>query len=144
MIIRIIREPSSTISTLGVVFVDDVFQCFSLEDPLREVAGKPVAAWKVPGETAIPAGRYRVVLSLSPRFKRVLPEVLKVPGFAGVRIHPGNTASDTEGCILLGAERDGATIRDSRRMCDLVQQRIGDAALRGEPTYLLLENPLSY
>lgn len=57
---------------------------------------------KRPGITAIPTGRYEICLTFSNRFQRTLPLLLDVPGYAGIRIHPGNTAHDTEGCILLG------------------------------------------
>lgn len=134
MIIRIIREPSLNGTTIGVVMVDDRFLCWSLEDAIRDV--------KVAGETAIPAGRYRVALTHSPKFGRVLPEVLNVPGFAGVRIHPGNSAADTEGCLLFGHQRKGAFIEQSRMACDKVQEQIAAAAARGEQCWLLIENPL--
>lgn len=88
------REPSNESCTIGKLFVDGEYLCFTLEDVVRPK--------KIYAETAIPAGRYKVVLTMSPRFKRVLPLLENVPGFEGIRIHSGNTADDTEGCILPG------------------------------------------
>jgi hypothetical protein len=75
--------------------------CWTLEDVIREVPGQPVENWKIFGETAIPSGTYQALLNFSQHFQRDLPELLNVPGYAGVRIHGGNTAVDTEGCILV-------------------------------------------
>lgn len=75
---------------------------YSLEDVVREVEGQPVEAWKVNGKTAIPSGRYRLSWTMSNRFRRKMLLLEDVPGFAGVRVHGGNRAADTEGCILLG------------------------------------------
>jgi len=75
---------------------------YTLEDEVREVTGSPVNEWKIPKVTAIPRGRYRIVLTRSPRFGRVLPEVLNVPGYVAVRMHRGNKADHTEGCVLVG------------------------------------------
>jgi len=82
--------------TIGDLFVDDKWFCHTLEDRVRP------AGVKVYGETAIPYGVYGVILSWSPRFQMILPEVLDVPNFTGIRIHPGNTHKDTAGCILVG------------------------------------------
>lgn len=117
MMLRIIREPSRSQATLGVLFIDGVFHSFTLEDEIREVPG-PVAGWKVPGETAIRSGRYRVALTPSQRFGRVLPEVLGVEGFSGIRFHSGNRKADTEGCILVGRNRGDAQIFESRVALD--------------------------
>lgn len=114
MNLRLLREPTIEGATLGVLFRDGVFECFCLEDAVREISGQPVESWKVPGETAIPFGRYQVVISHSPRFGRRLPELLNVPGFTGIRIHPGNTAKDSEGCILPGRTRSRAEVGESR------------------------------
>lgn len=88
--------------TIGVLSINDQALCYTLEDRVRELPDVPVEAWKVPGSTAIPRGSYRVLLDWSERFKRILPRLLDVPGYTGVRIHAGNTAANTEGCILVG------------------------------------------
>jgi len=93
-------------STIGVLRAGE-FQCFTLEDPVRH--GR-----KIPGRTAIPAGRYKVAYTWSNRFRRMLPLLVDVPGFAGIRIHPGNTAADTSGCILVGRSRGPDWIGGSR------------------------------
>ena len=94
-------------TTIGILKHDGKQICFTLEDKVREIPGKPVDQWKVPSRTAIPSGEYDVVITMSNRFKRLMPLLLDVPGFAGVRIHSGNTHEDTEGCILLGTGRVG-------------------------------------
>jgi len=67
------------------------------------------------GKGPIPAGTYPLRLSYSARFKALLPEVLTVPGFTGIRLHAGNTHEDTAGCPLVGGYRVGAEgIADSR------------------------------
>ncbi|HNB00946.1 MAG TPA: DUF5675 family protein [Nitrosomonas sp.] len=87
--------------TIGELFIDDEFECFTLEDQVRET-GQPVESWKIPGNTAIPRGLYKITLDYSVRFRQTMPRLLDVEGFRGVRIHPGNTIHDTEGCILVG------------------------------------------
>jgi hypothetical protein len=141
MMVRIIREPSRSQATLGVLFVDGVFHSFTLEDEIRERSG-PVTDWKVRGETAIKAGRYRVALTPSQRFGRVLPEVLGVEGFTGIRIHAGNRRADTEGCILVGRARGDAQIFESRVALDgLLMAML--AAPKGS-VELVIENPPGY
>lgn len=86
-------------TTLGKLYINGVYECEVLEDLYRGNAPK------VPAATCIPNGRYRVRITPSPRFKRDLPLVENVPGFSGIRIHAGNTADDTEGCLLPGRRR---------------------------------------
>ena len=87
--------------TIGTLEVDGKYFCDTLEDRVRDLSREK----KVPGETAIPAGRYEVIVNISPRFKRKLPRLLNVPGFEGILIHRGNTPEDTAGCILVGENK---------------------------------------
>lgn len=142
MNLRVVREPSDPqAGTLGVFFVDGRFHHFSLEDIVREVPGVPITAWKIPGDTAIPAGRYRVAMTYSNRFKRITPEILNVPGFVGIRIHSGNTKDDTEGCLLLGFQRANASILQSRPAVAALEDLINAAIARGEDVWIDIENP---
>jgi hypothetical protein len=94
MNLRLLRRTFTDTSTIGQLTVDGKPECFTLEDKVRAV--------KIKGQTAIPAGIYEVTITFSDKFKKPLPLLLNVPNFAGIRIHPGNTAADTEGCILVG------------------------------------------
>jgi hypothetical protein len=94
--------------TIGKLYVDGVFFCHTLEDTVRP------DGIKVYGETAIPDGIYKVIITMSARFKRKLPLLLDVPMFEGIRIHPGNTAVDTHGCILVGENDVKGQIHQSK------------------------------
>ena len=102
------RQPSADGATIGELSIDGVHECWTCEDVVRP------PGVKVPGQTAIPAGRYRVTVTFSNRFQRLLPLVNDVPGFTGIRIHPGNTAADTEGCILPGVVKGTNNVGQSR------------------------------
>ena len=99
--LRVVRHRYGS-ATIGAMFVDGLFYCYTLEDAVtlvRNDAGV-VVGHKINGATAIPAGVYNLAVTRSHRFKKDLVEVLDVPRFTGIRIHGGNTADDTEGCIL--------------------------------------------
>lgn len=98
MLERLYLKPEYTI---GKLYVDGQYFCDTLEDRVRDLA-KEV---KVPGQTAIPTGKYEVVVNISPRFRRKLPRLLNVPHFDGILIHRGNSAIDTAGCILIGENK---------------------------------------
>jgi hypothetical protein len=113
--------------TIGEMTINGEFECYTLEDKTR-----PVDEPKVFGKTAIPYGLYRVVITFSNHFKRDLPLLLNVPNFEGVRIHPGNYASDTEGCCLVGDGKAKDAITQSRVAFDRLFPKIRDAVEHGE------------
>ena len=95
---RIAKKPTYTI---GKLYVDGTYFCDTIEDKVRDLPREP----KVYGETAIPAGTYKVIVNISPKFKRLLPRLLNVPYFDGILIHRGNTEKDSAGCIILGENK---------------------------------------
>lgn len=108
MNLSLVRTHKTARACTGELSINGAFECFTCEDIPRLV--------KVPRSTAIPAGTYEVVITFSNRFQKPLPLLMNVPGFEGVRIHPGNTHEDTEGCILVGKTRDAeaGTVSGSR------------------------------
>lgn len=118
--------------SIGSLSIDGDFECWILEDTVREIPGKPVAAWKVPAKTAIPYGTYVVDVTFSNRFQKPLPILLDVPGFSGIRIHPGNYPADTEGCLLPGCDRLAKSLGRSRKAFDALFIKIKDAKTRRE------------
>lgn len=132
MRLKLQRMSCGPVCTIGTLYVDGKAECFTLEDVRREVRDQPVSAWKVPGKTAIPEGTYGLVVTPSQRFKRDLPLLLNVPGFEGVRIHPGNTAADTEGCILVGKVKGADSVLESRRAFDELFKKIKESLGAGE------------
>ena len=107
MQITVKRLHKTDTSTIGELLIDGIFECYTLEDIERPV--------KIKAETAIPKGTYKVIINQSNRFKRLMPLLLNVPNFEGVRIHAGNTNHDTEGCILVGRTRSKDFIGQSRK-----------------------------
>ena len=132
MNLRVIREPSTVAATMGILLIDGVFTCWTLEDVVRPV--------KIPGETAIPAGRYNVRLSLSQRFQKLLPEILAVPGFTGIRIHAGNTQADTHGCLLVGRIRAYDRVEESKLALMNVMEHLRRATTAGDPITITIED----
>jgi hypothetical protein len=122
--------------TLSEWFVNGKKECYGCEDVVRP------SGEKVFGETAIPAGTYQVVNTYSPRFGKYLPLLLNVPGYAGVRIHPGNYAKDTEGCLLPGTGllADGSGVSNSRVAFEALFTKI-KAAEKKERITLTITNP---
>ena len=91
------------------------------------------------GRSAIPEGRYLVLISWSTKFKQWLPLLWNVPKFSGIRIHAGNTPQDTEGCILVGKNQQIGRLVDSRIWVQRLKREISDAHQRGEKVYLTVK-----
>jgi hypothetical protein len=113
---RSIRSSKSTIGVLTII--GNNFTCFTLEDMDRGLNNKmplqQIKMAKVFGKTAVPTGRYQVIIDQSVRFGCEMPLLLNVPDYGGVRIHSGNTAADTLGCLLLGKEHATDIVTSSR------------------------------
>jgi hypothetical protein len=119
----VIRQTYTPISTLGELIFNHKVFCYTLEDTVR-LSTMP----KVQGETAIPAGRYKLAVDESARFQRNTPHVLDVLNFDGIRLHGGNTAADTEGCILVAYNKiNDQTIQGSAEfaLTELLQSESG-------------------
>ncbi len=136
---RIAKRKSYTIGRLDI---DGDYFCDTLEPTWRDIApggadgkSKPQGK-KVFGKTAIPEGRYPVVITYSPKFEQWLPLLLHVPLFTGIRIHAGNTAEDTAGCILPGLNRAKGMVLDSTRYVNLLKRCIVEAKERGEGVWI--------
>ena len=104
MKLKLLRLRKGAPSTPGALFVNGLFECYTLEDMVRDDPNPetPQNEAKVMKETAIPAGTYKVIINESPKFKRMMMRLLEVPGFDGILIHGGNTVEDSAGCILVG------------------------------------------
>lgn len=111
-------------STIGELYAEGEFICYTLEDTCREK--------KVQNKTAIPSGKYEVIVNHSERFGKDMPLLLTVPGFEGVRIHPGNTPEDTDGCILVGLRKGEDQILDSVKAFALVFEEINKRLKEGK------------
>ena len=114
--------------TIGEWIVDGKKMCNSMEDRDRGLQqymnDGEIAMLKEYGETAIPTGKYKVTMTYSPKYKRMMPQVMNVKGFAGVRIHSGNTAKDSLGCILLGDNDKKGWISNSRKRCQEFEEML--------------------
>lgn len=128
------RKTVSDKSTLGELHVNGAFFCFSLEDVIRRGP-------KVYGKTAIPAGTYEIAITHSNRFKCLMPLLLSVPGFEGIRIHLGNTAENTLGCILVGCKKGPDWIGESRAAYQALFQELCAANSREKITIEILNPP---
>lgn len=122
---RLWKKPGYTV---GRLYVDGKFFCNTLEDTIRDLNRER----KVPGKTAIPYGEYKVVFNWSPKFGRNLPRLLNVPAFEGILIHPGNTADDSSGCILVGKNTKVGRLTESRYTSDRLNVLVKDAQRKGE------------
>jgi hypothetical protein len=127
MNLKLVRKSFTEESTMGELSINGKSECFTLEDKVRAV--------KIHGKTAIPAGIYEVSITFSDKFKKQLPLLNNVPNFAGIRIHSGNTAADTEGCILVGTSKGKDFVGGSRAAFKALFQKL-EAALKKEKIFI--------
>lgn len=112
MEIRVDRKYKKEEYTIGKMYLNGMYFCDTLEDKVRILNEFED---KIYGETAIPYGRYRVILTYSPHFKRILPELVSVEFFKEIRIHNGSTKEDTKGCILVGENKVKGMVVNSKK-----------------------------
>ena len=149
LLTRIAKKKTYTIGRLCILeeVIDEYstgtaekYFCDTLEPTWRDYAN---GAYKVKGRSAIPEGRYAVVISYSPKFKQWLPILLGGPEFnrkwQGIRIHAGNCSEDTEGCILVGKNREVGKVLDSRKWLYELKQKIVEAKDKGEAVWLTIK-----
>jgi hypothetical protein len=123
MKLKVVRKHFEPTYTIGKLYIDDVYFCDTLEDTVRKLPKicptKPCQCKeKIYGETAIPVGTYDMILSMSNRFKKVLPLIKNVTHFEGIRIHAGNTDESTHGCLLVGYNTVKGKLTDSAKTMD--------------------------
>lgn len=104
--------------TIGRLYVNGKFYCNTLEDTVRDINKNGTfdcGEFKISGHTAIPYGKYEVIVNYSPKFKRELPRLLNVKHFDGILIHRGNTHRDSSGCILVGENTKKGMVLNSTK-----------------------------
>lgn len=152
MEVQIIRHAFRTRYTIGKLFIGGTYQCNTLEPTARgltqDLTLADIQKRKVPGATAIPCGRYQVDMdTVSPKYAQRenyrkdfnggrMPRLLKVPGFEGILIHPGNFPQDTAGCILVGDNRIVASVSDSWTAMRGIYRLMKTAHDKGEAIWL--------
>lgn len=119
MKLKVIREIKTDISTIGSLYLNGEFFCYTLEDKDRGLKQSDsllfINAKKIFGLTAIPSGTYKLIVNQSPKFKRMLPRILDIKGFDGVLMHRGNTSDHSLGCILVGYKKGENSIFESTK-----------------------------
>lgn len=144
LILRVERKWKKKDYTIGNLYINDVFFSNILEDTVRglrqDMTPEEIQKIKVYGETAIPSGKYEVCITMSSRFRCPLPLLVNVPGYEGVRIHAGNTARDTHGCLLPGKNDGVGRVSNSRATMAILQKRMEDTIARGGKVFIEIED----
>jgi hypothetical protein len=143
MELKVIRDVFGENTTTGKLYINDVFECFTLEDKCRGLNSNmpldEIQRIKVYGKTAIPTGRYEVTTSFSGLFNKTMPLVKNVPGYEYIRIHPGNSEKDTLGCILLGEARSADWVGNSKAAFNRFFPKLQAALKAGVKVYITIE-----
>ena len=144
MLITIDRAWKKDGYTISRLYVNcELFGCNTLEDTDRglrqDMQLEEIKKKKVYGQTAIPCGSYECVYTYSNRFKKMLPLLLNVKGFEGIRIHSGNSAKDTEGCILVGLNLKKGMVLNSREWTNKLVSKMKEAWNRKERVIIVIK-----
>jgi len=136
MELKVLRREFSGKTTIGELLINDVFFCYTLEDLDRNLYAtmtkQEIETNKVYGKTAIPYGKYEVVMTWSNKFKCVMPLVNNVPGYLGIRIHKGNSEVDTLGCLLVGMKKSVDKISNSTDAFNKLYKLLEEACKNGK------------
>lgn len=113
---------------IGKLYINGKYFCDTLEDVDRglddSMSEDDIKQIKIKGQTAIPVGIYTVLLTYSPKYKKVMPLINNVKGYSGIRIHSGNSSKDTEGCLLVGKNTVVGRLTDSRNTYNALFKRL--------------------
>ena len=140
MKLLMLREESKDGATLSKLYDGSHYVCDILEDVVREIPGRPVSEWKIKGQTAIPAGVYKITFENSPRFGKDTLTVNGVEGYVGIRIHAGNTAKDTDGCQCPGRRNSTNTVAYSQVCLAMIKDMCKTAMKQGQEVWLDIRN----
>jgi hypothetical protein len=142
MELQLKRETFTEQSTIGTLSIDGKFECFILEDKDRGLSDtmslEKIAGTKVYGKTAIPYGRYEIDWTMSARFKVMMPILLNVVGYSGIRIHKGNTEIDSLGCLLCGTRKKNNMVTESTLATKNLYTKIENAKKQGQRIYITI------
>lgn len=142
MELQLKREIFTDISTIGSLTIDGKFECYILEDKDRGINNtlslEQIMRVKVYGKTAIPYGRYEVDWTMSARFKVMMPILLNVVGWSGIRIHKGNTEIDSLGCLLCGTRKLSNRITESTIATNKLYAKIEAAKKQGQRIFITI------
>ena len=126
-LMRIANKPTYTI---GKLYIDGCYYCDVLEDTDRglddDMKESEILKKKIKGQTAIPTGTYPVKITYSPKYKKLMPLIENVKGYQGIRIHSGNTHKDTEGCLLVGKNKEVGKVLESRKTFNALYKILTD------------------
>lgn len=129
--------------TIGKLYINGQYTCDTIEDKDRGLTDdmdvKEIESKKVYGETAIPTGTYTVSYTYSNKFKKMMPLINNVKGFAGIRMHSGNTEKDSLGCLILGQNKAVGKVINSRETCAKVYPIIKSASDKGEKITITIQ-----
>jgi len=138
------REIRSTTTTIGRLAVNGQFQCFILEDKDRglrsDMTLDEIKNIKVKTKTAIPTGRYEIKKTFSQKFGKPMWQLMNVPGYEGIRIHPGNFDKDTEGCLLPGEVKTLNAVLNSKLAYSKLDAILDAAAADGEKIFITIND----